>query len=161
MLIDSHAHIQGKEYAGEVEAVIARAREAGVEKIIAVGGAGDMSSNTEAVALAKTFPDIYATVGMHPHDAKDVGADELEKLKDLPPHPKVVAVGETGLDYYYNHSPREVQRRVFAEFIHLARETGLPIVVHERDAAQDVADLLRDRRCRKIARRDSLLHRQL
>ena len=144
MLIDSHAHIQGKEYAGEVEAVIARAREAGVGKIIAVGGAGDMSSNTEAVALAKTFPDIYATVGMHPHDAKDVGADKLKKLKDLAAaEPKVVAVGETGLDYYYNHSPREVQRRVFGQFIHLARETGLPIVVHERDAAQDVADLLR------------------
>jgi TatD DNase family protein len=143
MLIDSHAHIQGKEYAGEVEAVIARAGEVGVEKIIAVGGAGDMSSNTEAVALAKTFPDIYATVGMHPHDAKDVGADELKKLKDLAAAPKVIAVGETGLDYYYDHSPREVQRRVFAEFIHLARETGLPIVVHERDAAQDVADLLR------------------
>jgi TatD DNase family protein len=143
MLIDSHAHIQGKEYAGEVEAVIARAREAGVEKIIAVGGAGDMSSNTEAIALANTFPDIYATVGMHPHDAKDVGADELKKLKELAADPKVVAVGETGLDYYYDHSPREVQRRVFAEFIHLARETGLPIVVHERDAANDAAQLLR------------------
>jgi TatD DNase family protein len=143
MLIDSHAHIQSKEYAGEVEAVIARAREAGVEKIIAVGGAGDMSSNTEAIALAKTFPDIYATVGMHPHDAKDVGANELKKLKELAADPKVVAVGETGLDYYYDNSPREVQRRVFAEFIHLARETGLPIVVHERDAAHDVADLLR------------------
>jgi TatD DNase family protein len=142
MLIDSHAHIQGKEYAGEVEAVIARAREAGVGKIIAVGGAGDMSSNTEAVALAKTFPDIYATVGMHPHDAKDVGSDELKKLKDLAAAPKVIAVGETGLDYYYDHSPREVQRRVFGQFIHLARETGLPIVVHERDAAQHVADLL-------------------
>jgi TatD DNase family protein len=143
MLIDSHAHIQGKEYAGEVEAVIARACEAGVGKIIAVGGAGDMSSNTEAIALAKSFPDIYATVGMHPHDAKDVGTDELKKLKELAAEPKVVAVGETGLDYYYDHSPREVQRRVFAEFIHLARETGLPVVVHERDAAQDVADLLR------------------
>src|SRR3990170_6139066 len=144
MLIDSHAHIQGKEYAGEIDAVIARARAAGVEKIIAVGGAGDMSSNTEAVALAKTFSDIYATVGMHPHDAKDVGADELKKLKDLAAaEPKVVAVGETGLDYYYNHSPREVQRPVFGQFIHMARETGLPIVVHERDAARDVADLLR------------------
>jgi len=143
MLIDSHAHIQGKEYAGEVEAVIARAHEAGVEKIIAVGGAGDMSSNTEAVGLAKSFPGVYATVGMHPHDAKDVGAEELQELKSLTAEPKVIAVGETGLDYYYDHSPREVQRRVFGQFIHLARETGLPIVVHERDAAQDVADLLR------------------
>jgi TatD DNase family protein len=133
-----------------VEAVIARAREAGVGKIIAVGGAGDMSSNTEAIALAKTFPGIYATVGMHPHDAKDVGADELKTLKDLAAAPKVVAVGETGLDYFYDHSPREVQRRVFAEFIHLARETALPIVVHERDAARDVAALLRSEGAGKL-----------
>ena len=150
MLIDSHAHIQGKEYAGEVEAVIARAREAGVEKIIAVGGAGDMSSNTEAVGLAKCFPGVYATVGMHPHDAKDVGAEELQEIKSLAAEPKVVAVGETGLDYYYNHSPREVQRRVFGQFIQLARETDLPVVVHERDAAQDVADLLRSEGAGKL-----------
>jgi TatD DNase family protein len=144
MLIDSHAHIQGKEFTGEAADVIARAREAGVGKIIAVGGAGDMSSNTEAVALASAFPDIYATVGMHPHDAKDVGEDDLRKLRELAANEKVVAVGETGLDYYYNHSPRDMQRRVFAQFIHMARETGLPIVVHERDAAQEAAELLRE-----------------
>ena len=143
MLIDSHAHIQGKEYAGEVEAVIERARAAGVEKIIAVGGAGDMSSNTEAVVLADSFPNIYATVGMHPHDAKDVGAYELQTLKELAASPKVVAVGETGLDYYYSHSPHDVQRRVFSQFIHMARDTDLPIVVHERDAAPQAAELLR------------------
>jgi TatD DNase family protein len=144
VLIDSHAHIQGKEYAGEAADVIARAREAGVGKIIAVGGAGDMSSNTEAVALASAFPDIYATVGMHPHDAKDVGEDELRQLRELAASEKVVAVGETGLDYYYNHSPRDMQRRAFTQFIHMARETGLPIVVHERDAAQEAAELLRE-----------------
>ena len=143
MLIDSHAHIQGKEYADERDAVIARAMEAGVEKIIAVGGAGDMASNTEAIALASAFPNIYATVGMHPHDAKDVGADELEELRGLTSDNKVVAVGETGLDYYYSHSPHDVQRRVFSRFIRMARETDLPIVVHERDAAQDAAKLLR------------------
>ncbi len=150
MLIDSHAHIQGKEYDGEAADVIARARAAGVEKIIAVGGAGDMSSNTEAVALADSFPNIYATVGMHPHDAKDVGADELRALRELTSHPKVIAVGETGLDYYYNHSPHEVQRRVFAQFIGMARETGLPIVVHERDAAQEAAELLRSEGAREL-----------
>jgi TatD DNase family protein len=143
VLIDSHAHIQGNEYDGELEAVIERARGAGVEKIIAVGGAGDMSSNTDAIALADSFPDIYATVGMHPHDAKDVGTEELRALSELTAHPKVVAVGETGLDYYYNHSPREVQRRVFSQFIRIARQTGLPIVVHERDATKDAAELLR------------------
>jgi TatD DNase family protein len=143
MLIDSHAHIQGKEYAGEAEAVIARARDAGVETIIAVGGAGDMSSNTEAIALAQSFANVYATVGMHPHDAKDVRADELKTLSELASHPKVVAVGETGLDYFYNHSPHDVQQRVFAQFIHMARETELPIIVHERDAAVQAAALLR------------------
>jgi TatD DNase family protein len=144
MLIDSHAHIQGKEYTGEQNAVIARAREAGVEKIIAVGGAGDLSSNAEAIALADSFANVFATVGMHPHDAKDVGADELRRLRELTSHPKVIAVGETGLDYYYNHSPHDVQRRVFSDFIHMARETGLPIVVHERDAAREAAELLRE-----------------
>ncbi|HEX6767826.1 MAG TPA: TatD family hydrolase [Candidatus Binatia bacterium] len=143
MLIDSHAHIQGKEYAGEAEAVIARARAAGVETIVAVGGAGDMSSNTEAVRMAHAFPNVYATVGMHPHDAKDVGVEALEALKNLAMDAKVVAIGETGLDYYYSHSPHDVQRRVFGQFIHMARQTRLPIVVHERDAAQDAAELLR------------------
>jgi TatD DNase family protein len=143
MLIDSHAHIHGKEYSGEVEAVIERAHAAGVEKIITVGGAGDMSSNTDALALADSFRSVYATVGMHPHDAKDVGAQELQALRELTAHSKVVAVGETGLDYYYDHSPRDVQRRVFSQFIDMARETSLPIVVHERDAAQEAAELLR------------------
>jgi TatD DNase family protein len=142
MLTDSHAHIQGKEYAGETAAVIARAQSAGVETIIAVGGAGDMSSNREALALAATFPNVYATIGMHPHDAKDVDDEQMQELKQLAASPKIVAVGETGLDYYYSHSPHETQREVFVRFIHLARETKLPLVVHERDAASDAADLL-------------------
>jgi TatD DNase family protein len=144
MLVDSHAHIQGKEYTGEAAAVIARAREAGVDTIIAVGGAGDMSSNTEAAALAGLFTDVYATVGMHPHDAKDVGDEELRTLKQLASSSKVVAVGETGLDFYYNHSPHQTQLQVFSRFIHLAREMKLPIVVHEREAATEAAELLRD-----------------
>jgi TatD DNase family protein len=142
MLIDSHAHIHGKEYAGEATAVIARARAAGVDTIITVGGAGEMSSNTEALALATSFADVYATVGMHPHDAKNLGDEQMNALRQLTTSPKVVAIGETGLDYYYNHSPRETQRVVFRRFIHLARETGLPIVVHERQAASEVTELL-------------------
>jgi TatD DNase family protein len=143
-LIDSHAHIQGKEYKGETGVVVQRAREAGVGQIIVVGGAGDISSNTGAIALAESYDNLYATVGMHPHDAKDVGEEELQELKELAAHPKVIAVGETGLDYFYNHSPQEVQRRVFAQFIQMSLETRLPIVVHERDAARDTAALLRD-----------------
>jgi TatD DNase family protein len=142
-LIDSHAHIQGKEYTGETEAVIARACDAGVEQIIVVGGAGEMSSNTEAVALAESHANLYATIGMHPHDAIQVHEQELRQLKKLSAHSKVIAVGETGLDYYYDHSPRDVQRQVFAQFISLAHEIELPLVVHERDAANEAADLLR------------------
>jgi TatD DNase family protein len=81
---------------------------------------------------------------MHPHDAKEVGEEEIEKLKQLTAKPKVVAVGEAGLDFYYNHSPHEVQRKIFARFIQMARETGLPLVVHERDAFNDAAELLRN-----------------
>jgi len=150
MLIDSHAHIQGKEYAGEVAAVISRATDAGVEKIIAVGGAGDMSSNTEAIALAAKFENLYATVGMHPHDAKEVGVEQLQGLSKLALSPKVVAIGETGLDYYYSHSPHDTQRHVFAQFIGMARETQLPIVVHERDAAKDAVDLLRSEGAKEL-----------
>jgi TatD DNase family protein len=144
MLIDSHAHIQGPEYASDVEAVVKRAQLAGVEKIIVVGGAGELSSNEAAVALAESHPGLYATVGMHPHDAKDVEEEEIEKLNQLTAKPKVVAVGETGLDFYYNHSPHEVQRKIFARFIQMACETGLPLVVHERDAFNDTAELLRN-----------------
>jgi TatD DNase family protein len=143
MLIDSHAHIQGAEYAADSDAVIRRAREAGVEKIIVVGGAGDLSSNEAAVALAQSYPDLYATVGMHPHDAKAVGDEELKGLRQLTANSRVIAVGETGLDFYYNHSPHDTQRNLFARFIDMARETGLPLVVHERDAHREVADLLR------------------
>src|SRR5688572_12641694 len=142
-LIDSHAHIQAKEYAGEAEAIVERARAAGVDKIIVIGGAGDMSSNNDAVELAASYANLYATVGMHPHDAKDVGRDDLNKLKELTAHSQVIAVGETGLDYYYDHSPREIQRQIFAEFIRLARDTALPLIVHERNAAHEAAELLR------------------
>jgi TatD DNase family protein len=149
-LIDSHAHIQGKEYRGETGEVIRRAREAGVEEIIVVGGAGDMSSNTDAVDLAEAWPNLHATVGMHPHDAKDVSEQELNTLRKLAGQPKVVAVGETGLDYYYNHSPHEVQRKVFTNFIHLAAVIGLPLVVHERDAAREAAEMLREEGAGKV-----------
>jgi TatD DNase family protein len=142
-LIDSHAHIQGPEFGGDVEAVVARAKEAGVEKVIVVGGAGELASNEAALALAQSFPQIYATVGMHPHDAKNVGANELKKLEELTTYEKAIAIGETGLDYYYSHSPHEMQRNVFAQFIAMARKTALPLVVHERNAHQDAADLLR------------------
>jgi len=143
-LIDSHAHIQGPEFAADIQEVIRNARESSVEKVIVVGGAGDLSSNDSALKLAETSPSLFATVGMHPHDAKDLKEEDFERLKLLTENPKVVAVGETGLDFYYDHSPRQIQMEVFSRFIQMARETGLPIVVHDREAHKEIAELLRD-----------------
>lgn len=142
-LIDSHAHIQGAEFAQDLEGVIDRARKAGVAKVLVVGGAGDLSSNEAALRLAQSFPGLFATVGMHPHDAKGVGEEEWARLRALIREPRVVAVGETGLDFYYEHSPRQTQMELFSRFIEIARETGLPLVVHNRESDREVADLLR------------------
>ena len=142
-LVDSHAHIQGSEFAADVAQVIEQARAVGVERIIVVGGAGDLSNNDAALELAKSFSGLYATVGMHPHDAKEVSDKDLERLDELARNPQVVAVGETGLDFYYNHSPRQIQIELFCRFIHMARETGLPLVVHNREAQREVVELLR------------------
>lgn len=142
-LIDSHAHIQGPEFAGDLHEVVDRARAAGVVKIVIVGGAGDLSSNDDAIAVAHSFPGLFATVGMHPHDAKDVNHADLKRLAELAADPKVVAVGETGLDFYYDHSPRELQTKIFAQFIQMARETELPLIVHDRDAHREIAGLLK------------------
>jgi TatD DNase family protein len=142
-LVDSHCHIQGPEFAEDFEAVMERARQAGVGQMVVVGGAGDLGSNSAAVELAERSAGLFATVGMHPHDAKDVSEADLQKLRGLAQNKKVVAIGETGLDFYYDHSPRDIQSRVFRRFIELARETDLPLVVHDRDAHKEIADLLR------------------
>jgi TatD DNase family protein len=141
-LIDSHAHIQGAEFTADLEDVVSRARGAGVSKIIVVGGAGELSSNDAALRVAGSFPGLFATVGMHPHDAKDVGEADLDRLKKLATDPKVVAIGETGLDFYYDHSPRDLQTGIFTRFIHMARETRLPLIVHDRDAHNEIGGLL-------------------
>jgi TatD DNase family protein len=142
-LIDSHAHIQGPEFAADLNGVIDRAHAVGVEKILVVGGTGELSSNDAAVAVANSFTGLFATVGMHPHDAKDVSEQDFERLEHLAADPKVVAVGETGLDFYYDHSPRELQVKVFARFIHMARALELPLIVHDRDAHREIAELLK------------------
>ena len=142
-LIDSHAHIQGKEFAQDLSAVIERAQQAGLEKVIVVGGAGDLSSNQAAVELAGSSSMLYATVGMHPHDAKEVQEKDLLFLEELMRRPRVVAVGETGLDFYYDHSPRELQAKMFSRFIQMALAARLPLVVHNRQADREAAELLR------------------
>jgi TatD DNase family protein len=142
-LIDSHAHIQGEEFERDIEAVVDRARKGGVAKVVVVGGAGDLSSNEAALRLARAFPGLFATVGMHPHDAKDVGEAEWSRLQALLAEPEVIAVGETGLDFYYDHSPRAIQMALFARFIGMARAATLPLVVHNRESDREAAELLR------------------
>jgi len=140
-LIDSHAHLDSPKFDGGREAAIDRAREAGVVAILNVGG--DLASSRAAVALAERNDFIYAAVGVHPHDATTVTPAVLDELRALSRHPKVVAIGEIGLDYYRDLSPRPVQRRAFAEQLALAAELELPVVIHSREALDDVLAALR------------------
>ncbi|HIE38662.1 MAG TPA: TatD family deoxyribonuclease, partial [Anaerolineae bacterium] len=135
-LVDSHAHLDFPQFDGDRGTVIGRAREAGLVAILNVGT--DLASSRAAVALAEAHDFIYAAVGVHPHDAKTLTPAVLEELRTLARHPKVVAIGEIGLDYYRDLSPRPVQRRAFAEQLALAAELGLPAVVHSREAHDDV-----------------------
>jgi TatD DNase family protein len=135
-IVDSHAHLDFSQFDDDRETVIQRARDAGLVAILNVGT--DLASSRAAVALAKQHDFIYATVGVHPHDAKTVTPAVLEALRTLAGHEKVVAVGEIGLDYYRDLSPRPVQRRVFAEQLALAADLRLPVVIHSREAHDDV-----------------------
>jgi len=142
-LIDSHAHLDMQAFDKDREAVISRAWEAGLKAIITIGAGDNFSSNERAIQLADSEERIYATVGVHPHCAKDVEPHWLPRLKELAAHPKVVGVGETGLDYHYVHSPKESQRRVFGEILNIARELNKPVVIHDREAHEDLLEILR------------------
>ncbi len=141
MLIDSHAHLQDREYKNDLDQVLDRATLAGVDTIICIGF--DYSASQKAVELAGKNKNIYAAVGIHPHDAKTLDEQTLEKLYNLALNPKVVAIGEIGLDYYRNLSPTEQQKKAFIEQIKLAQELRKPIVVHDRDAHQDILDIIK------------------
>jgi TatD DNase family protein len=145
MYIDSHAHIESDNFAEDREAVIRRALEAGIEIIVNVGN-GDLSkdSHSAAIALAESYPFIYTTVGVHPHEASLLDEGRLARLVDLSRHPKVIAWGEIGLDYYYDNSPREVQREAFRRQLQAARRQNLPAVIHTRDAEADTLAILNE-----------------
>jgi TatD DNase family protein len=132
MLIDTHTHIAGTEFDDDRNAVIERALAAGVDRMIVVGT--DLSSSEKCVALAEQYSFLWATVGLHPHDAHLLDNAMLGALDRLAAHPKVVGIGETGLDYYYNHSSEEAQRRAFVAQIGLAKRRRLPVVIHSRQA---------------------------
>ncbi len=146
MLIDSHAHIQLDKFDADRGAVLEQAQEAGVHAIMVIGF--DLETSRGAIALAEKYDQIYATVGMHPHDAKDLHDETMHIFRDLAAHPKVLALGEMGLDYYRNLSPRSIQKAAFERQLDLAEELDLPIVIHNREAYHDILPILQARRGR-------------
>ena len=141
-LIDTHCHLTFDRLIEDIDAVIARSIAGGVTAWITVGT--DRDHNRKALALTERFENLYAAVGIHPHDAKDAGADTFSELKKLATHPKVVAIGETGLDFHYNFSPPDIQRRIFTEHLKIAADLGLPIIIHSREAFDDTLSILQN-----------------
>ena len=142
MWIDSHCHVSADEFAADRPAVLARSWAAGVDALVAIGAGYGVDANAGAVALAAEDPRVFASVGVHPHDARLLDDAGRRKLGAWLEAPRVVAVGECGLDYWYEHSPREAQRSVFAEHLVLARERGLPVTIHVRDRGADAYEEL-------------------
>ncbi|APJ09514.1 MULTISPECIES: TatD family hydrolase [Bacillus] len=142
MLFDTHAHLNAEQYNEDLEQVIERAKSEKVEKIVVVGF--DRPTITRAMELIEEYDFIYAAIGWHPVDAIDMTDEDLAWIKDLSQHEKVVAIGEMGLDYYWDKSPKDVQKEVFRRQIALAKEVKLPIVIHNRDATEDVVTILKE-----------------
>jgi TatD DNase family protein len=138
MLLDSHAHLDDTDFDADRAEVIERARAAGLRYIMVAGGGTGPDRLDSPLAIAESYDWIYATVGIHPHEARHFTDSHAEKILQLARHPKVVAIGEIGLDYYYDHSPRDIQKQVLIRQMELARELKLPIMIHCRDAWADL-----------------------
>lgn len=149
MLIDTHTHLDDARYDADREAMLARAREAGVERMITIGC--DLATSRAAVALAAQYDFVYASVGVHPHEVRHITDDWYDTLRQLArDSEKVVAYGEIGLDYHYNHSDPDLQRRRFREQLQLARELRLPVIIHTREAQDDTIRILKEERASEI-----------
>jgi TatD DNase family protein len=150
MFVDSHAHLDGKQFDSDREQVMERARAAGVQTIVAIGNGDGPDQVDCGIRLAEKYGFIYATIGIHPHEARLAGEPAYKNMERLAKHPRVIAWGEIGLDYYYAHSPRAVQKDVFVRQMALAAAARLPIVIHCRpsagndDAWDDCLDLIRE-----------------
>jgi TatD DNase family protein len=140
MLVDSHCHLDFPELAADIDGVMARAAAAGVGTLVTIGT--KLSEIDKVLAIAERYDHVWCSVGVHPHEAGTETDCGTARLVELAKHPKVVGIGETGLDYYYEHSPREAQRTGFRAHIAAARETGLPLIVHSRDADDETAAIL-------------------
>jgi TatD DNase family protein len=142
VLVDSHCHLDYLQGDENLSAVVARARTAGVSTMVTI--CTKLTEFELVHAIAERFDDVYCSVGVHPHEAEGEGVEDPARLIDLAEHAKVVGIGETGLDYYYEHSPKGRQQASFRAHIAASRHTGLPLIVHSRDADEDTIDLLRD-----------------
>jgi len=142
MLVDSHCHLDFPDFSGELDAVVERARAAGVGRMVTISTR--IRRHSELLAIADRYDDVFCSIGTHPHQAHeelDIPVDEILRATE---HPKVVAIGEAGLDYFYDYSPRDGQERGFRNHIAAARATGLPLVIHSRDADDDMARILEE-----------------
>ena len=139
-LIDTHCHLTFGQLVDDVDAVIKRSIAAGVTGWITVGT--DPGHNQKAIELARKYDNMYATVGVHPHDAKDVTGQAIRQLHALAQNKKVVAIGETGLDFHYDHSPRDKQAEVFTSHLELAQELALPVIIHSRESFDKTMEIL-------------------
>ncbi len=140
MLVDSHAHLEMDDFEGDIDSVIKRAKGNGVGCIVTVGV--NLEDSRKAVKIAEQYNKVYASVGVHPHDVKDIEKTTYDLLKDLSESKKVVAYGEIGLDFFRNRSPREVQVKRFGEQLDLAKELDLPVIIHDRDAHIETTEML-------------------
>ncbi len=140
MLVDSHVHLNSPDFSADLQPVLQRARAAGVRRFLCPGY--DLASSQAAVALAAAEPEVIAAVGIHPHDAQSCNAEVAREIESFLVTHRARAVGETGLDYYYDHSPRDVQQQALRLHLHLARRHDLPVVVHNRDSDADMARIL-------------------
>jgi TatD DNase family protein len=144
MLIDSHAHLDDARFSEDREAVLQRAWDSGIRAILTIGNGAGPDDMGCGIPIAEAHPWVYTSVGIHPHDASRVENHHYELMKGLSRHEKVVAIGEAGLDYHYDNSPRETQREVFRAQANLARELNLPLIVHTREADEDTKSILRE-----------------
>lgn len=147
MFIDTHVHLNAEQYNEDLQDVIDRALEAGVSQMVVIGF--DQKTIKRAIELAEEYDFIFAVVGWHPVDAIDCTDDDLKWIEELASHPKVVAIGETGLDYHWDKSPKEIQQQIFRKQIQLAQRVNLPLVIHNRDATEDVVRILQEEQAEK------------
>ncbi|KYD00936.1 TatD family hydrolase [Heyndrickxia sporothermodurans] len=148
MLFDTHVHLNDSQYAEDLEVVIQNAKEAGVSNMVVVGF--DRPTITKAMELVETYEFLYASVGWHPVDAIDMTEQDLAWIEQLAKHPKVVALGEMGLDYHWDKSPKYIQKDVFRKQIRLAKKVKLPIIIHNREATQDIVDILKEEDAKEV-----------